>query len=88
MLGTVKLNADGHRWVGDLADFRFNIKYRPGKSNIDADTLSHCPLNIDKYISQCTEELLSEAVTAAWEGSRAAGMQKLLGLQPRVWHME
>lgn len=77
VLSTAKLNAVGHRWVGELADFKFNIKYRPGKSNIDADTLSRCPLNIDQYISQCTEELPREVVAAAWEGSRAAEMQEV-----------
>ena len=77
VLSTAKLNAVGHRWVGELADFRFNIKYRPGKSNVDADTLSRCPLDVDQYISQCTEELPQEVVTAAWEGSRAAEMQEV-----------
>lgn len=27
-------------WVGELADFNFDIKYRPGKANTDADILS------------------------------------------------
>ena len=37
VLTTAKLNATGHRWVAELADFRFTIKYRPGHSNSDAD---------------------------------------------------
>lgn len=40
VLSTAKLNAVEHRWVGQLADFHFDIKYRPGKVNIDADVLS------------------------------------------------
>ncbi|RXN20532.1 Retrovirus-related Pol poly from transposon [Labeo rohita] len=44
----VKLNAVGHRWVGELSDYNFDIKYRPGKENIDADTLSRCPLDIEQ----------------------------------------
>ena len=32
VLSTVKLNATGLRWVGDLADFNFTIHYRPGKN--------------------------------------------------------
>ena len=47
---SAKLNATTLRWVGELADFRFQVKYRPGKSNIDADTLSRMPLNIEDYI--------------------------------------
>lgn len=40
VLSSAKLNATGLRWVGELADFNFTIHYRPGKANIDADTLS------------------------------------------------
>lgn len=37
---TARLNAVGHRWVSELADFSFDIRYRPGRQNADADTLS------------------------------------------------
>ena len=40
VLSSAKLNATGLRWVNELADFNFTIKYRPGKVNTDADTLS------------------------------------------------
>ena len=33
-------DATGHRWLADLATYDFNIKYRPGKDNADADGLS------------------------------------------------
>ena len=46
MLTTAKLNATGLRWVADLAEFDFTIKYRPGKENVDADCLSRRPLEI------------------------------------------
>lgn len=68
VLRTAKLNAVGHRWVGELADFRFDIRYRPGKVNMDADMLSRCPLDIDKFITACTEVLTEEVVRATWEG--------------------
>lgn len=44
VLATAKLNATGHRWVAELADFHFDIKGRPGKANINADVLSKTPL--------------------------------------------
>ena len=40
VLSTAKLNATGHCWVSKLADFNFNICYRPDKENGDADYLS------------------------------------------------
>ncbi|KAI3352072.1 hypothetical protein L3Q82_020890 [Scortum barcoo] len=72
ILSTAKLNAVGHRWVGELSDFHFDIKYRPGRINIDADTLSRIPLDIDRYMSTCTEEMSQDVVDAVWEGSRVA----------------
>lgn len=71
VMRTAKLNAVGFRWVGELSDFRFDIRYRPGKANADADTLSRCPLDINEYVKECTQELSKEAVTATWEGRRA-----------------
>lgn len=47
VMSTANITAIGHRWVGELADFRFVIKYRPGKTNIDADTLSRLPFDIN-----------------------------------------
>lgn len=77
VLSTAKLNAVGHRWVGELADFRFEIRYRPGKVNIDADTLSRLPLEIDEYVTRCTKELSGDTVQAMWEGCRAAKEQEV-----------
>ncbi len=68
VMSTAKLNAVGHRWVGELSDFQFDIKYRPGKINIEADTLSRLPLDIEVYELECTEELPMGAIQAAWEG--------------------
>lgn len=76
VLRTAKLNAVGHRWLGQLAGFRFDIRYRPGKINIDADTLSRCPLDIETLMSECSEELSDEAVCTVWEGTRRAQQQQ------------
>lgn len=75
VMSTAKLNAVGHRWVGELSDFWFDVKYRPGKGNIDADTLSRLPLDIEVYASKCTEELPARAIQAAREGSHASKME-------------
>ena len=57
-LSKAKLDATGHRWLSSLAPYDFNIVYRPGKSNIDADVLSRYPGNIDTD----PEEILSDSV--------------------------
>lgn len=71
-MSTAKLNSVGHRWVGELSDFRFEIKHRPGKANIDADTLSRLPLDMEKYVTECTEDLSAEVIRAVWDGIHAA----------------
>ncbi len=69
VLSSAKLNATGLRWVGDLADFNFTIKYRPGRVNQDADTLSRLPVDdFESYMQTCTEEILPDtrkAITSA-----------------------
>ena len=65
VLSTAKLNSMGHRWVSELADFNFEIKYRPGKVKKDADTLSRLPLDINQYIPTCTQETAQDVISAA-----------------------
>ncbi|KAJ7991580.1 hypothetical protein DPEC_G00285340 [Dallia pectoralis] len=43
VLSSAKLDAAGHRWLAALSTFRFNIKYRAGRANGDADGLSRRP---------------------------------------------
>lgn len=44
ILTTAKLDATGQRWVSALSVFDFEISYKPGKKNVDADALSRYPL--------------------------------------------
>ncbi|KAJ7991696.1 hypothetical protein DPEC_G00286560 [Dallia pectoralis] len=64
VLSSAKLNATGCRWVAELADFHFTIRYRPGKENVDADSLSRMPVNMEVMMGQCTEKLTSDCVRA------------------------
>lgn len=64
VLSTAKLNATTSRWVADLADFHFTIKYRPGRENSDADALSRMPLDVESLMRECSEELPPDAIAA------------------------
>ena len=44
VMSSAKLNATGMRWVNELSEYDFTLKYKPGKSNTDADGLSRNPL--------------------------------------------
>ena len=40
VLRNAKLDATGHRWVAQLANYNFTVSYGPGSSNHVADALS------------------------------------------------
>ena len=65
VLTSAKLNATGFRWVGELADFNFEIRYRPGKLNTDADSLSRIPADFKNYMDSCTERVAPESLQAS-----------------------
>ena len=67
VLTSAKLNATGLRWIGGLADYNFNIRYRPGKANIDADTLSRMSLDM-AYMKSCTEDTTQQVLQATISG--------------------
>lgn len=73
VLSTAKLNATGCRWVAELADFHITIKYRPGRENTDADTLSRMPVDIETLMEECTEELSSRSVQATVQSVEEQG---------------
>ena len=45
VLTSAKLNATGLHWVGELADVNFDIRSRPGKTHVDADSFSRIPFD-------------------------------------------
>ena len=65
---TKKMTAYSSRWISELSEFNFTIKYRPGKVNTDADCFSRLPLDIDSFITECTEEVGQDAFRAIMAG--------------------
>ena len=58
VLTSAKLDATGHRWLAALAAYQFDIKYRAGKLNTDADALSRlaparCKINSSVVSAVC-----------------------------------
>lgn len=47
-LSTARLGAVEQRWVARLASYKFQVKHRSGKSNVNADVLSRYPLGTPK----------------------------------------
>lgn len=64
VLTSAKLNATCCRWVSELADYHFSIRYRPGKEKIDADSLSRMPVDLETTMKECTEEFSSDCMIA------------------------
>ena len=81
VLTSAKLNATGLRWVGELADFNFEIWYRPGKSNTNADILSRIPADFKNYMGSCTERVVPENLQAS-----ICGIQTLSSVDS-IWFM-
>ena len=68
VLSSAKLDATGHRWVAQLANYDFSIHYRSGRKNIDADALSR----IDWSKSEVSRDVVSAVLDAAGVETGAA----------------
>ena len=62
VLTTPNLDATGHRWVGALASFKFELEYQKGSENGAADALSRIPIQHDH---RTAKSLMEGAVMGA-----------------------
>ena len=66
-MSSAKLDATSHRWLAALSTFNFSLKYRSGKTNIDADFLSrHSP---EEYVvfNDCVQALFHSVLSSPEE---------------------
>ena len=83
------LDEAGHRWVANLADYNFSLKYQRGKDNTIADFLSrmedHLPEaeveeQITKILQQGVQAVLDNACTPITERGEVAQTQAEVGI--------
>ncbi len=81
VLSSAKLDATGHRWLAALSAFDFVVKYRPGKSNADADALSRMPRTEDEgEPDSCTGIHIDIKETVDDEGYCEVSTQTVAGI--------
>ena len=66
VLTTAKLDAMGHRWVAALSQYNFDIVYRTGASNRDADALSRIrwPQKLKEVVPQAVVQAMCQYATS------------------------
>ena len=69
------LDTMGHRWVGALASFQFELEYQKGTDNRAADMLSQVPIN---HSWQTIQSLLKGVIVGASDRGEAKANEGLL----------
>ena len=69
------LDATGHRWVGALASFQFELEYQKGTDNGAADALSWVPIS---HSQQTIQSLLEGVIIGAADRDEAKANEELL----------
>ena len=75
------LDAMGHRWVGMLASFQFELEYQKGTDNGAADTLGQVPIS---HSQQTVQSLLEGAIVGASDRGEAKANEGLLEEHERL----
>ncbi|XP_063850972.1 uncharacterized protein LOC135094643 [Scylla paramamosain] len=95
-LNSAKLGAVESRWLGDLGRFDFEVKYRPGKENGNADGLSRRPQELieggeeEKEIWETSpnSSVKGVAVMQVWRGAskeQLRDMQQSCPVVGKLW---
>ena len=81
MLTTPYLDATGHRWVGMLASFQFELEYQKGANNGTTDALSWVPIS---HSQETIQSLLKGAIIGVADRGKAKASEELLGEHERL----
>ena len=74
MLTMPNLDTTGHRWVGALASFQFELEYQRGTNNRAMDALNCIPVS---HSQETVQSLLEGAVVGAADRSEAEASKEL-----------
>ena len=76
VLTSARLDATGHRWLAALAAYDFEILYKPGVSNTDADALSrlHTGVAESASLNHISTESVSQVCTNSQATSYVEGL--------------
>ncbi|KAI4897396.1 hypothetical protein NFI96_007157 [Prochilodus magdalenae] len=80
-LQTAKLGAMEHRWAAQLAAFDFEIKYRSGRSNRNADALSR------QYVLGSSRTPATQTLVSVFPGSSSVDLGQLQGVDSVLRHV-
>ena len=75
VLTTPNLDATGHRWVGALASFQFELEYQKGTNNGAVDALNRVPIS---HSWQIIQSLLEGAIVGLADRGEAKANEELL----------
>ncbi|KAK7878057.1 hypothetical protein WMY93_031278, partial [Mugilogobius chulae] len=75
-LQTAHLGAAEQRWVAQLASFNYTVKYRSGKSNINADVLSRFPVSSKQTMAPAEQLAHGTVIAAAVEVTPEVGWEE------------
>ena len=75
MLMIPNLDATGHRWVGALASFQFELEYQKGADNGATDVLSRVPIS---HSRETVQSLLERAIIGAADWGDVRASEELL----------
>ena len=84
VLTSARLDATGHRWLAALAAYNFDIVYKPGASNSDADGMSRLPAGPQRTSVKDCHHIPVESVGQVCNSSQATSYVEGLAFSAAV----